>query len=50
MACLWERVCQSRERGAGLFPCIKVKEMCWSVATTIQSSCWSWDEGGGTCV
>ena len=21
------------------FPCIKVKEMCWSVATTAQSSC-----------
>ena len=37
-----------------LFLCIKVKEMCWNVATTAQSSCWqvagAWDEGGGTCV
>ena len=32
-------VCQGCGRGARLFPCIKV--MCWSVATTAQSSCWS---------
>ena len=36
-----ERVCQSHRRGALLFPCTKVREMCWSVATTAQSSCWS---------
>ena len=39
----------SHGRRAQLFPCIKVREVCWSVATTTQSSCWSmgcrWDEG-----
>ena len=37
---LMGRLCQSHGRRAWLFPCIKVREMCWSVATTAQSSCW----------
>ena len=36
----------SHGRKARLFPCIKVKEMCWSVATTTQSFTGAWDGGG----